>query len=696
MRTALTGLTASQVVLRTTANNITNLNTPGYVRQEIQLETQVTGTGGVTVTEIRRYVDRFLQSELVRSIGGTAYYEKQAQIHDRLQALLGDPANDTALNNLIDDIFASFNALSLDPSQTARQLGSIEDLRFALSQIDRMAKAIQSLREESDRQIGVDVRLANDMIARIHELNTAITTAGTRNQDSAALEEHRDQAIEELAKLIDIRVLPQPSGAIHISTTSGTALLDQIPRVMVYDPVGQVDTTTRFNAITIHNLDPTTGLPAAQVGELDPALLSGEIKALIDMRDTELPEIAEMFGAMAASLVDEFNRVHNENVTGTPPNTLTGGDVGALGADPHGFTGEATFAVLDANNEITEQVTIDFTGGGYTTLTDVINAVNAGLGTATLTLVAGVMTFDATNGADRVAIVQDATNPSERAGRGFSHFFGMNDLVSARVPVFFDTGLAGADTHGFGTSGTTLLELRGPGGQVVASHTLDFAAAGADIDALITELNTNMGPFVTFALDANGRITATPASGYGDYGIHVVNDSTQRGATSVSFSEFFGIGRRLIMDAAINLEVRAEILSDASKLALHRVDLSAGAGISAITSGDNQGAVAFHALQSKIQSFVAAGDLPAINVSISGYVGYVISTLSAGAARAEGLATDREALKLELLARRSAESGVNLDEELANMIIFQNAYNAAARLITTVNSMFDRLMEMTR
>ena len=340
-------------------------------------------------------------------------------------------------------------------------------------------------------------------------------------------------------------------------------------------------------------------------------------------------------------------------------------------------------------------VTIDF-GAGPTTINDVITAVNAGLTTATLTLSDGVLTFDATNASDGVAIVQDATAPSERAGRGFAHFFGMNDLVSAREAVTFDTGLAGTDAHGFNAVGTTFIEFRGPGGQLAASHTLDFSAVGADIDALIAELNTNMGSVVTFALDANGRITATPATGFEGFDIHVVNDSSQRGTTSVSFTEFFGLGRRLQMDAAINIEIRSDVLADPSKLALHRIDLGAASGEAAITPGDNRGAVAFHGLQNNALSFAPAGALPTINSSIPGYVGFVISTLSAESAQAQNLAIDRDGLKTELEARQSAESGVNLDEELANMIIFQNAYNAAARLITTVNEMFDTLLEISR
>ena len=68
--------------------------------------------------------------------------------------------------------------------------------------------------------------------------------------------------------------------------------------------------------------------------------------------------------------------------------------------------------------------------------------------------------------------------------------------------------------------------------------------------------------------------------------------------------------------------------------------------------------------------------------------------MSTRAATAESIGNDREALKDTLAIRVSEVSGINLDEELANMILFQNAYTASARLITTARELFDTLLEI--
>ncbi len=699
LNTALSGLMTSQAAMQTVSNNIANVNTPNYARQEVNLESlTIDGRGvGVAIADVTRVVDEFLRREIINSTAAAGYYAKLEELHDRFQSLLGDPSADGVLNNQVDNVFASFDSLSVEPSQTARRMGLLNDIVMMTGEIDRLAREIQVLREEADRQIDVRVDEINEAILRVHELNLSIGRELLVGNNASGLEEERDRTIESIADIMDIRVTYQSNGYAHIATVSGETLLDNDPRALAYLGGGQVDTTSQFEPITIHKIDKTTGNLIEPGRDLGAAIRSGELKALIEMRDIELPEIASMIGNLSSMIVNEFNAVHNQYSAVPPLNTLTGRDVGALSTDPHGFSGQATFAVLDANNEITNSVVIDFDGGGYTTLDDVITAVNAGLGgAATLALTDGVMTLTAAAATDGVAISQDQSNPSDRAGAGFSHFFGMNDLLETRVPVNFDTGLSGTDTHGFGAAGTVFFELVGPAGQNPVSYTLDFSTAGADIDALITELNSNFGGLLTLSLDANGRIQVAKASGYEDYGLHIVNDSSQRGTSSITFSEFFGIGERILMDAARDVSVRDDIEADPHKLSLALLDTTATAGTPALTVGDNRGAVAFHELQNLAFDVVAAGDLPTLKTTIPGYTTYFLSAVSMESASAMGLSEDRAALQRELLARRDSEAGVNLDEELANMIIFQNSYNAAARMISAVNELFDTLLSVGR
>lgn len=696
MRTAISGLNAQQAALRVTSNNIANVNTPGYVRQEPMFQTRVLGRvgNGVELAEVRRIVDEFLNREYIASAGNEAYYRRQSDIHDRLQTLLGAPDSESSLAALVNRSFSSIAALALEPAELPLRATAVQDLQTLGTEIDRLSRQVQALRQDADRQIGADIAAVNSALQELHELNPVIAQQKLAGQETAALEEQRQRAVEKIAEHIDIRAVEISDSSMRITTTSGLVLLDRSLRQLDYTPAGSTAVGTTFDEISIMRVDLNSGQQTATGETLYGDLRAGGLKGLIDMRDKELPEIAAMLGELSANLVDQFNAVHNASTAVPPPNSLTGRNTGLLASDAHGFTGTVTFAVLDADNAVTNSVAIDFDGGGYATLGDVITAVNAGLGGAgTLSLNDGVMTLAAANGTDGVAMLQDPNSPSERGGRGFAHFFGLNDLLSARGPAHFDTGLTSADPHGFGASGVVSMELRGPGGQVALSADLDFSAVGgADMSDVLTELNSQVSGYGSFALDGDGRLAFTPDSAYEDYALHVANDTTTRGATGATFSDLFGISASHQMNAAFDVAVDSEIRSNPSDLALAWLDLS---GTPALAESDNRGALALQALESASVDFSAAGDLAAISTTLSNYSGSLLSSIAAEADRTSNLADDRAILAEEIDAQRSALSGVNLDEELANLIIFQQAYNAAARLITTTNEMYDSLLAIT-
>ncbi len=696
MDAAVGSLQAYATALQVTSNNVSNVNTPGYSRREVTFETTVVDgqAVGIEIGEVRRIVDTFLQSEVISASSSAAYYEVQATLHGCLQGLLGSPDSSVTLAARFDEVFGNFASLAVNPEDSARRLGSLEDLQSLASDISRLADQLQALRGDADRRIAGEVDMVNAALERVHALNPEIAQQKLVGGDSSILEDQRARAIEEIAATMDIRFVESEAGAISIFTRSGLTLLDASLRQLKYDPAATIDTTSRFGTLTVNSLNPD-GTLAATGSDLYPKLRSGSIKGLVDMRNIKLPELAAELGTLAGTLIDQMNAVHNAYSAVPPPQTLTGVNTGSLTTDAHGFTGKTTFAVLDANNQISSQVTIDFTGGGFTTLANVITAVNAGLTGATMSLTNGVLTLGATAGTDGVAILDDATTPSSRGGRGFSHFFGMNDLLTAREVPKAETGLTGASVHGFGSTGAVGIQVIGPGGQVATTVNLDFTTPYADVNAVISALNTGLAGIATVALDANGRMTTTFQNGYENYDFHVATDTTNRGTTSISFSNFFDIGGHYVMDVALSMKVVPRVLTDTTQLATAKLNLAPGAGQPALSMGDNSGMMAMQALETAAVSIAPAGAIATFAGQISQYAATFLSHAGQEAARAEGLSQDRKVLRDEIMARRDSISGVNLDEELANMIIFQNAYNAAARMITTANEMYEILLTIT-
>ena len=364
--------------------------------------------------------------------------------------------------------------------------------------------------------------------------------------------------------------------------------------------------------------------------------------------------------------------------------------------------------MTDTSNQVTRRIDIDFSantinidsGGAAAlsgaTLADVVGDINTALGAGrTFSLSStGAITFSSANTGEGVAIVQGTTG-SDRGGRGFAHYFGMNDLMTATAESHFDTGFTTASAHGFGATGIVQLEFRGPSGELGQSFSLDFSSfAGTAFSDVLSSLNTGFSGVATFSLDSNGALVLTPASDFEDYTTFIVSDTTDRSSTGKTFSDLFGLGERFLMNAARGVKVVDGITTNPALLALADVDLTAATGVPALTPGDSRGAIALQDVAELSVSFGAAGDIAAISTTLTSFAGTVLSQMATKAATAESLGRDREALKDTLAIRVSEVSGVNLDEELANMILFQNAYTASARLITTARELFDTLPEI--
>ena len=714
MNNAITGLNATQAALRTVSNNITNVNTEGYERKTVVLTSVVNGGvgAGVDIGEIKRLTDIFLSQQVRKATSDTERYDAMADLHERFQALLGSPEDNSSLAGRIDQVFDGFSALPIEPDSLVRRTGTVNDLKNMADNLTLLAAQIQELRAEADRQVSSAVTTFNTELSRISTLNQQIIRQKLESSTGAAdLEGQLDDALSNLSEFMDIDTFTFGSGQVGVTGASGLVLVDQLSRSLEYISVGTTTSGTKYSQIDIQKIDPVTGVKTSTGSVLDPNLQGGRLKGLLEMRDEVLPNFSRELGEFAAQVNDQLNAIHNDNTAVPPLATMTGRNTGLLSTDANGFTGKVTFVTLDANNNYVNRLEVDFTnnttnlnGAGaiartLTTIADVMTEVNTRLGASTLSLASGVMTYAAPAGSTGATMFQDATSPSSRGGRGFSHFFGLNDLMESAQPGNYDTGLTTASTHGFGNSGIAELQFRGPQGQTPATLSLDFATVGATVNDILTALNANtaFGSHGTFSFDSNGALTMTPKAGFEDYHMEFASDTTNRGGTAVGITAFFGIGTKFTADAAKDVKIKDAIYADPKKLATAKVDTSAAAiagTVPALTAGDGRGAVEFQKLADRTISFGAAGHLANVNTTMGAYAGAVLADMATQASITNKIKDDRIALSRDLTARLDGKTGVNLDEELADMIIYQNAYNASARLISTAREMFDTLLSI--
>lgn len=700
----LSGLRAAQTGLSVTSNNITNANTPGYVRAELNLAPRAS-VGGVDIAGVNRAANQFLTTASFIATAAQNAASARSDLLGRAQSSFGDPASGTSVFGSLDSFWSALTSLGVDPSSTLRRNDVVSQLQSTYSEVQRIGQTVQGLVTEADQRISDDVKQAQDLINRIASLNSEIRLNNRTGADATGSENAQSALIDQLSKLMDVRVSTDDQGGVQVRTSGGALLVGVTAAQLSYTP------TTAPNAPHgVITLNAGNGGGA----NLEPFLTGGEIKGLMQARDVDLPSLAEALGGLSGSLADALNQVHNENSAAPAPSQLTGRNTGLLGTDSIGFTGNAIIGVTNAAGVLSQRLTVDFDAKTITaeqppgtfsfsggTIAAFTTALNSALGAATpagsASFSSGVLSMSVGNNGG-VVVQQDDADPSARGGRGFSHFFGLNDLVTRPTPLFFENGLQGTDLLGLNAGGQISYSVRDSSGRQLATRTITISGSLAsptatqdDLHAALNANGTGLGGYGTFSRDSTGKVSFTPNAGLS---VQMTGDSTQRGTTGVSFSALNGLSASATAGRATTVDVNAAIVANSSLLATARPDLSAAIGSRVIETGDNTGAAALAAARDTTRAFSAAGALGAQTATLATYASRLGGEAGRMASDAQNAADGAEAVANAANNRRSDVEGVNLDDELMKMTVYQNSYAAAARVIQAASDMLDVLMSI--
>jgi flagellar hook-associated protein 1 FlgK len=559
------------------------------------------------------------------------------------------------------------------------------------------------LQQQVDQQVGTSIGSVNNLIQQIYSLNQQIQKANATGDKSSGLLDQRDVAVQNLSSLIDVRTATQDNGSLVVMTSDGMNLVGDTYAKLSYQAGS---TNGSYGPITISNVNPSTGDVIGQAQILDPHLSSGKLKGLIDMRDDTLSSLQQELGSLARNTAFAFNAQSNANTSVPPPSTMEGRDTGLLSTDALNFSGKTTIAVASADGDMVSRIDVDFDagtlsvdGGGPTSIGTTVGsfatALNSALGgNGSAGFSNGVLTVSASNG-DGVVIQDDPTTPADRGGSGFSAYFGLNDIFRSGVPPIASTGLSAADAGGFAAGGSISFMLKNASGNIAKQATVNITA-GMTIGDIITAINTSFGGTATATLGSDGALSITPASQYSAYNLSVASDTTQRGATGMSFTTLFGVGTAQMGALATSFEVNPALAASPSTLPFAQADIAptAVAGDSIAGSGDNRGLLALQNLQSQDQTFARIGNLGAQVATLGDYAGSFYQDVATRSQTVTSSATAQSDRLAEAQSRQSQLSGVNLDEELTNMMSYQQAYAAGARMLTIVGQLYDTLLQI--
>jgi flagellar hook-associated protein 1 len=339
LATSLSGLNATQADLSVVAGNVANQQTPGYVdRTAVQVALQNGDNAGVRVDSINRLLDQFVQQQLRTETSGGAFADLRAGFYQQLQQVYGPPGSDTRLDAVFNKFTTAVQTLATSPSSSSAQGATINAAQALAQQLNSTTSSIQALRIQADQGIAGDVQQVNAALKQVATINEQLGGDNANDAAAAALQDQRDQAIDQLAKLMDIRVVPGSGNQVSVFTGSGTALVTGNQAVqLAFTPSGSIGATQQWNANPSKSALGTITLQYPNGTSTDMVankmIRSGEIAAYLDMRDNVLVQAQSQIDELAAQMSRALSDTTTPG-TAAAVGTQSGFDVNIAGVLP--------------------------------------------------------------------------------------------------------------------------------------------------------------------------------------------------------------------------------------------------------------------------------------------------------------------------------------------------------------------------
>jgi flagellar hook-associated protein 1 FlgK len=645
----VSGLLAYQTSLNTISQNIANVNTPGYSRQTTQLQATLpqaygfgfTGTG-VEVASITRVYDAYLENNMRGTTSTQAEFETFYTLASQLDNVMADA--DVGMSSALQRFFNAVQDVADSPADpTARQVLLNEGEQLA-GQFNELSTWVENTRRYVNSQMTTGVGDINRITQSIAELNQRIVLDQGRagGQPANDLLDQRDALILELSRYVSVNTLQQDDGAINVLVGKGQALV-----------IGS--NATRLETF-IEAGDPNKLGIAMQGGggtliPITDQMTGGILGGAMNFRDRLLNQSSNSLGLTAIGMAEFFNQQQRQ---GMDISGMLGVDFFSM-AQPqvlaiNGTAGNVTAAFDDVGQLTNLDYTLQFNAGVWNlTRNDTGQAVAmAGSGTAADPFIVDGLSIEVT-----AAPVNGETyeiRPTRNGARDIEMILGSSEQIAAAAPV---RSLSAPANTGSGSISAGVITdinnaaLQSPPGQLTPPLLVQFTAGNS------YDIYDNSNPAAPVLLEAGIAYDPTtggvifPTPGGLDFGYQM-----QLNGAPVAGDEF-------------------------------TTEYNSG-GV-----GDNRNALALAALS--INKVLAGG-----TTSVTDSYRNLVVDVGISTRQSELNSIAQKRVLDQVTASHDSKSGVNLDEEAANLVRFQQAYQAAAQVVATANSLFDTLLNAVR
>jgi len=682
----VSGLKTAQQQLATTGHNISNVNTPGYARQRTEqssLKPSYSGAGytgnGVQADNTVRYYDEFLEDQIRSSNSQLSKFETYNDLAAQVDNILANP--DAGLTPTLEDFFSALQEANDYPSSAAARSVLLSSANTLTERFQSIQNNLNDLNSQANNRlvdISNEISSRSKSIAQLNEQIASYSSSGTTPND---LLDKREQLIKEVSERVEVDVVYQDNGAANVFIGSGQPLVlgnnafsmsvensqysPQDKRILLNGANGSIDMTAQIRG--------------------------GELQGVMDFKSDILDASLNALGSIAASVSAEVNAQHQLGMT------LRETSPGVFNLGGNFFSDISTGNALNSSNNLgNASYTYNITDTSVLTSNDyeMSYSSNAGLDTFSLTRLSDGMVFSG-SGADTTTALgalnndlanlpPNAVNTPQgisinlaggvvQAGDSFL-FQPTRELagnISVQVSDELDIALASplssskaVDNLGVGiNNGTGEIQLQPLNGNVnnipiddgignPVDLVLSYNGTGFDIS---TTTNPALAPYPAAA--ANPPINPGP----------IVYSSADSGQTySLPGADYNQISFTLSGAPAIG--DRFVISNNNSPV------------------DDNRNGLEMANLQTKDSMLDSSADFQsAYGLMVAG-----VGTLTHSS---EIDMAAQTTLSEQAQETRGSLSGVNLDEEAAQLLKFQQAYTAAAKVISTADDVFKTLLD---
>jgi flagellar hook-associated protein 1 FlgK len=305
---AMSGLRANQLGLSLTSSNVANSDTPGYIRKTVnQIQTSSGAIGaGVSVTGVNRELDLYLQQQIRTEQSGASYADLRSSILSSLQSIYGTPGGTGTLETAFNNLVTAVQGLSTSSDSQSARIGVLNAAQSLTQQLNSMSAGIQSLRSQAESGLNSAVNTANTAMQQIANLNAQLASGNTTDAAAAALKDQRDQYVDQLSQLMDIRVIDNGNNQIQVFTNSGVQLVGAEASTLSFNPQGTVTPNTQWDADPTKSTLGTLTLHFPNGGSLNliqtNSIRSGTIAGYLELRDKTLVQAQTQLDQFAANM----------------------------------------------------------------------------------------------------------------------------------------------------------------------------------------------------------------------------------------------------------------------------------------------------------------------------------------------------------------------------------------------------------